>query len=403
MPPTPPSDEALDRLLSSLDPVDRDGLFVGNVAAARNAVGQALVMQVREPDQMEAARSRPGALSYSRLPHRRRLVLRGVVAVALAAVLVAVGALLPGRGSHTSQIGTPPASAATMLNRAARTALRQNAVPLHKGQFEYLKTLEGLTSSNAPKGLGFGIRFWQTHTLQSWSNAHGPIRLLTTNIRERFFAAEDREIARAHHMSLAQLDGIDQAAARADSTEDWINPPGGDPYNPRPSDFALDPKLPIQPQALLRAIQRQLLKEPVSPNPSRVYELICGGLLYDATSPALRAALYQVLARLPGVRLLGQRTDAVGRKGIAVAMSETGLKSTEEITLIDPRTSEELETENVQTTPIHNPDVTFPADTPINYTVFLTRGIVNSDRDLPGGGQIPGPDTPNVTYAKPSH
>jgi hypothetical protein len=80
---------------------------------------------------------------------------------------VAVGALLPERGPHTSQIGAPPASAATILDRAARTAMCQPPAVPGKGQFEYVKMLQGLTSSNVPKGLTFGIRFWQTNTLQT--------------------------------------------------------------------------------------------------------------------------------------------------------------------------------------------------------------------------------------------
>jgi hypothetical protein len=108
------------------------------------------------------------------------------------------------------------------------------------------------------------------------------------------------------------------------------------------------------------------------------------------------------MAQLPGVQVLGRRADAIGREGIAVTIAQVGDEHVRSITLFDPRTSEKLETEYNQTTPIHNPDVVYPAGTPLNYTVFLTRGIVNSIEDLPGGGQIPGPDTPNVTYEKTS-
>jgi hypothetical protein len=37
--------------------------------------------------------------------------------------------------------------------------------------------------------------------------------------------------------------------------------------------------------------------------------------------PTLRAALYRVTSRLPGVELVGDRTDPSGRSGIAVGMT----------------------------------------------------------------------------------
>jgi hypothetical protein len=198
-------------------------------------------------------------------------------------------------------------------------------------------------------------------------------------------------------VSLAQLDGVDPAAP---SEFDLIQPHGGDPGHIGPDIAYSGPKLPSQPQALLRAIEREMQETRTPPTPANVFNVLSQGLLFDATSPALRAALYRVMARLPGVQVLGRRTDAIGREGIAVTIAhvEIGDEHTQRITLFDPRTSNELETEEIQTTPIHNADVVFPAGTPLNYTVFLTRGIVNSIKDLPGGGQIPGPDTPNITY-----
>jgi hypothetical protein len=188
---------------------------------------------------------------------------------------------------------------------------------------------------------------------------------------------------------------------------DLINPPDGE--HGLPSFVAIDAKLPTQPQELIRVLQRQIVKGLVaSKNPSSptavdevMYSQICNGLLYSATSPALRAALYQVLAKLPGVRLLGSRTDAIGRKGIAIAMLTANIKNAEQITLIDPSTGEQLETENVHPNPLHTASGTLPAGTPMNYMLFLQRGIVNSLKDLPGGGQVPGPDTPTITYVKP--
>jgi hypothetical protein len=45
-------------------------------------------------------------------------------------------------------------------------------------------------------------------------------------------------------------------------------------------------------------------------------------LLMAPAPPALRAALFQVLSRIPGVELGGPTTDPVGRPGVSVVMND---------------------------------------------------------------------------------
>jgi RNA polymerase sigma-70 factor (ECF subfamily) len=115
-------------------------------------------------------------------------------------------------------------------------------------------------------------------------------------------------------MSLAQLHGVPPGAP---NEFDTIQPPGGDPDAVGPYIAYSGPKLPTQPQALLRAIDREMRETRAPPTPANMFNVISQGLLFDATSPALRAALYRVIAQLPGVQVLGRRTDAIGREGIA--------------------------------------------------------------------------------------
>ena len=86
-----------------------------------------------------------------------------------------------------------------------------------------------------------------------------------------------------------------------------------------------------------------------------MFNVISNRLLFPSPSPSpsLRSALYRVIAPLPGVQLLGSRTDRVGRRGDAVTIShvEVGDEGTR--------------------------------------TVFIQRGVVNSIHDLPGGRQLP--------------
>jgi hypothetical protein len=73
--------------------------------------------------------------------------------------------------------------------------------------------------------------------------------------------------------------------------------------------------------------------------PSAVILLSVGNL-----TSGQRAALFQLLARRPGARSLGQVTDAIGRRGVGVELG--GLR-----VIIDPETSDILQTSEVSGPP----------------------------------------------------
>jgi len=65
--------------------------------------------------------------------------------------------------------------------------------------------------------------------------------------------------------------------------------------------------------------------------------VIVGDLLRESpASPALRKALWEVAARIPGVTLVGNVTDAAGRAGVAVRRGDQGYT-------FDPETGRLLE------------------------------------------------------------
>ena len=377
------SDEDVERLLRLVDPLDRDVLSAESVESARDALGDALMREARR-----AGRAGPPR-SVRRRAGRRRLALSaGVVAVLAAGVLIAA-ALLPAGGSDDAQLGPTPASAAIALDRAASTAMRQTAVYPTARQYEYVKVQEGVTSSAGFAGVG--VRFWQSDTKQDWYRANGSGRERIVNSREGFFAPLDRSIARAHALSLAQY--------MPNQDGDLAYPGVGAYY----SDY--DPAgLPTQPTALLRAIEREVRDTRTPPTATAgatvsevatasVFEVIADRLLFASTSPALRSALYRVIAHLPGVQLLGWRTDRLGRRGIAVALShaEIGDETTRRELLFDPATGEPLQTQLVQTAPLTEIPGTapLPRGTVLRYTAFIERGVVNSIEDLPGGAHLP--------------
>jgi hypothetical protein len=398
------SDDDVERLLKLLDPLDRDVLSVEGVESARDALGDAIIREAcgggRLGSSPHASRSRVvsegRARDVERRPRslrrgagRRRLGLSGAVVAAAAVGVLIAAALLPIGGSRDAPLGPTPASAAVALDRAASTAMRQMTVFPTARQYEYVKVQEGVTSSGGYDGVS--VRFWQSDTRQDWYKANGSGRERIVSSREGFLGPLDRSIARARGLSLSQF--------VSNQDGDSTLPGGGGAYY---SDY--DPaSLPTQPAALLRAIKREVRATRTPPTrtagatasevaTASLFEVIADRLLFDSTSPTVRAALYRVIAHLPGVQLLGWRTDRLGRRGIAVAIShaEVGDEATRRELLFDPSTGEPLQTQLVQTASLRSPGTaTLPSGTVLTYTVFINRGVVDSIEDLPGGAHLP--------------
>lgn len=91
------------------------------------------------------------------------------------------------------------------------------------------------------------------------------------------------------------------------------------------------------------------------------------------------------MAGLPGVQLLGRQTDALGRQGIAVGLTDSaGVRSE---LMFDPATSDVLEEADVQVKP--NRALRLPAGTVLHYFAYQGRGVVDSIEALPGGRRVP--------------
>lgn len=296
------------------------------------------------------------AVADERRPKRRRwrLAVPAVVAAGLAAVILAVVALVPGREES--------APAAVVLERVADVANRQPA-GRYPGphQYLYLKFREGWTQVQN------GIAFGTTDTQQTWVApdgagrqrliVDGPPRFLTRQDRATWLAAGRPRLVPA--------------------STDGTYPAGG-----YPAGNMIDPRsLPTDPAALRQAIVQRF--EGGTFNVGRTFEL-AGTLLQDSGSPALRAALYRMVSQLAGVELLGRQTDALGRHGIAVALAEADGARGE--LLFDPATSDVLEAEDVQAAlgPVRG----LPVGTVLHYFAYEGRGVVDSITALPDGGHV---------------
>lgn len=133
--------------------------------------------------------------------------------------------------------------------------------------------------------------------------------------------------------------------------------------------------LPTDPAALA-AVIRQRATLPSGPPVDVEMFVIVGDLLREtAAPPALRAALYRVAARIPGVELVGSVTDRAGRRGVAVAKTTSHFGGKQRMVLIfDPATSALLAEERVLLEQVDWLDARPPVA--IGYTTYLESRIV---------------------------
>jgi hypothetical protein len=84
-------------------------------------------------------------------------------------------------------------------------------------------------------------------------------------------------------------------------------------------------RLPTNPQALLRPIEREMQGQ--LPRPEEAFTTI-GDLIGQAIAPpAVSAALYRAAALIPGITVVANATDAIGRHGVAVAFTYQGTRT----------------------------------------------------------------------------
>lgn len=313
-----------------------------------------------------------------------RWLIPSISAVTLAASVFVIAAVVPRHDSGGSDVMLPQlapasASAAVVLNRVASVAARQPpSLFASRGQYAYSKVLSGSTTSifysASPRSKRCGpmIIFSYSFTEQDWVAPEGSGR---------------QRIVRGPNTVPPRFRTI---AGRFRKYMNGTEPSLDSRYRPTMFPYSSPAGLPTDPRRLLAAIVRRF--------EHGEYDLAttfsrAEALLVASASPALRAALYRMLAQLPGVQFLGHQRDQIGRAGTAVGITDNaGIRS--EI-LFNPATSKLLAESDVQAAIQSAPQrlprcqPVFPVGTVLNYSVFLNTGIVNSVTDLPGGGHAP--------------
>jgi hypothetical protein len=331
------------------------------------------------------------------VPHRGRPFKNWIiVGAAAAAVAVIVAQVVPGTSTG------PPSAAAAVLAQAATRAGHQHPVVLAPGQYLYSETR---TIQSTTWALGNNEPSWQfdttqEETLQTWQAANGsgrelityngPVQFTTSASREGWVLSGKPSIAPPTNTSTGQLNSTliaSRPVGVAVPTRDGI--PGAQPPD--------DSTLPTDANALRRVIQSGGSDIPPSvtaniPDPSTpagTFGTAAEILETPATgiSPALRSALFQVMASVPGVQLLGQATDRAGRDGTEIASPINSEGFRFEI-VIDRLTGQLLQTQDVLVDPsqLSQLDQKYFGDTKgeaQSWTDYLSSGIVDSTGSVP--------------------
>jgi hypothetical protein len=296
--------------------------------------------------------TRPPAAATAR--RRYRLPVPALTAAVAGACAIVALALIPGSPAR------PGAAAAAVLGKAALTAAHQPAAAVPgPGQYLYVETIEGQRNSGTasrPDSSGICVQ-----TVQVWAAPDGAGRAV--------------------------------ASAPTGPCSDGVIPSQTFPKG-QEIDLTVYPRaadLPRDPAALEQFIVRHFNSGKEDAGAAFQF---AGTFLQSGAPPRVRAALYRMIQRLPGIELLGPMTDRLGRHGIGVGLTGYGVR---DVLILDPATSAVLEREGIAVDPsqIHVPpgSAKFSVGELINYTVYKASGVVNSITAVPSATSgSPSPD-----------
>jgi hypothetical protein len=311
------------------------------------------------------------------------------VVLCLCAALTAFGIVVFATNSTVT-----PSAAATVLNEAAaRAALVPIATP-GPGQYFYQETitLQNCTFVSAPEG-----------------GASSEFVYLTPMITQTWTAGDGSGIERSAPQGPGHFQTSEEAARFATSglangclqVAQTMPIPRSTPQLPGVADLPSDPQTL---QSLIAAgrvddVGQVALSATACPSKNgdapQVYLEgdvcsvaaqfdIVNNLLGSPEGPdKLGAVLYQVMAELPGVKIIGSRSDAIGRSGTAIEDPSSG-----DVLILDPTTGNLLGTQSLLvagTAPQAGASPGLPMGTVLNSTTYTSSGVVNGVGMTPQG------------------
>ncbi|MFD3532811.1 CU044_5270 family protein [Streptomyces sp. NPDC058664] len=296
-----------------------------------------------------------------RNPFLRKAVLLPAATALAGALAVGVLVLTPGGPQEPAELAAGPAlttsigavdahGAPRFLDRISLAAAGADAPKSRAGQYVYIETRTAGTHVRTVDGVS-SVVSRPLHTRQSWRSPDG---LRGWLIEPGTTGPEG-----------ITLEGTDETG----------NTPK--PHLGAPSHDYLA-TLPTDPDALLRKIYEET--EGQGNGKDQQAFTTIGDLLVESwPTPRLTAALYRAAAKIPGVVLVDSATDAVGRKGVAVArLDETSGARTEWI--FDSKTFTFLGERTVQ---VKGDDGLIKPGTVIFTAAIMVRSFVDDIKVTP--------------------
>jgi hypothetical protein len=313
---------------------------------------------------------RPNRQPTSKHPRSRRPRVSSLGALSLAAAFAAVAAgVIVSFSLRGGAANPPPAAAAVVLRRAAIAAEASGGPgQLRPGEYWYVKsiwTTPGVQLAEHPgRGADTIGNALSTYTREAWIGLDRPGRVVSQVVGPiTFLSAAAR-----------------QQWIRAGRPRELPGYNGSLPPNAFIMPYRQLLELPTNVDALWQLLYREAGRGSAAWKRHEMFTEI-GDLLREDPIPAkVRAALYLVAARIPGIQMLGPTRDAVGRPALAVALNDTFDGERDEL-LFDPKTSALLGERSVVVKP--PPTYHVKPGTAWSGATYLTSGIVKRIGQVP--------------------
>lgn len=247
-----------------------------------------LPFDAREPVKRYVMREVAGSGQAAAPRRSGRPLLLSLGVVAAACAVVVAFALSGAEGGKPAKAARPEPAAVRLLDRVALAAGSLPGPSVREGQFMYTKTVGHSTALSELPGGGMEA---------------SPV----DESAERWFS----------------VDGSVGVTTRT-ATGSETRPPGG-PASLNSPTYRFLETLPTDPDQLLKVIYEDTRRQHgagsgSTTGPDQQAFVAIGDLLRSFEAPpGLSAALYRAAARIPGVVLVPESTDAAGRTGVAVA------------------------------------------------------------------------------------
>jgi hypothetical protein len=288
---------------------------------------------------------------------RRRITLAALTGIAIAAGSATVAfAIIAGPAARVPGPAPRSKTPAAVLAEAAQSAARQpTAASTGPGHYVYVEAIEGQWNggvASQPDTVGICVQ-----TVQVWAAPDGA----------------GREVASAPKGPCS--DGVIPSQTFKKGQE---------------IDLAVYPRAADLPREL-PALEQFIVQHFEDGHADAVATFdFAGTFLQSGAAPRVRAELYRMIEKLPGLESLGPMTDKLGRHGIGVGLTADGSRY---VLIFDPATSAVLEEEVVtlnSSQALGPPGSANPTVGEVSgYTVYEASGVVNSLTAVPSAAGSP--------------